>query len=294
MTISFRTRRLVAPLLAAMLSAGASAAPAADTSASDTPKDWYQVEVIIFHQSDDAKIHSSEVWPTDPPPPDFSNFAALRPADSGDNGALVPFQEVPPSQRQLGGAEATLARSSVYKPLLHVAWRQPGYSQDQAPAIRIPIQTLPVGMSLPANSAGGSAPSASGDNASGPPGQADNGEPPPQLSGYMRVYRERYLHFQVNLRYRPDAGTETGTDRGYQYNSEGYFEAAKPVVVMKQHRRMRSGELHYLDNPRLGVLVKIIPIEAPAGQAAATGQAASGNAEAAKPKASDQGGNGAQ
>ena len=293
MTISFRTRRLVAPLLAAMLSAGASAAPATDTTASDAPLDWYQVEVIIFHQSDDANIHSSEVWPTNPPPPDFSNFAALRPADSGANGALVPFQEVPPDQRQLGGAEATLGRSSVYKPLLHVAWQQPGYPQGQAPAVRIPIETLPLGMSPSpaANSDTGAEPHTAGDNTTAPADQADSAKPPPQLSGYMRMYRERYLHFQVNLRYRPDAGTET--NRGYQYNSEGYFEAARPVVVMKQHRRMRSGELHYLDNPALGVLVKITPIQAPAPQAT-PGQADTGTPKTNTPKASDQGGDGPQ
>ena len=292
MTISFRTRRLVAPLLAAILSAGASAAPAADSTASDAPRDWYQVEVIIFHQSDDANIHSSEVWPTNPPPPDFSDFAALRPADSGTKGSLVPFQEVPPSERQLGGAEATLERSSVYKPLLHVAWRQPGYPQDQAPAVRIPIETLPLGMSPSADSGTTSQPPASGDNTAPPQGQPDNAAPLPQLSGYMRVYRERYLHFQVNLRYRPDAAADT--DQGYQYNSEGYFEAAKPVVVMKQHRRMRSGELHYLDNPALGVLVKIIPIQAPAGQAA-PGQEDPGDSKGATPKkTSDQGRDGAQ
>ena len=33
------------------------------------------------------------------------------------------------------------------------------------------------------------------------------------------------------------------------------------TVVMKQNRRMRSNELHYLDHPKMGLLVKIIPYE---------------------------------
>lgn len=32
------------------------------------------------------------------------------------------------------------------------------------------------------------------------------------------------------------------------------------VITLKQSRRMRSKELHYIDHPRLGILVKVIPI----------------------------------
>ncbi len=35
------------------------------------------------------------------------------------------------------------------------------------------------------------------------------------------------------------------------------------TVVMRQNRRMRSGEVHYLDHPLFGVLIKITPITAP-------------------------------
>jgi len=35
------------------------------------------------------------------------------------------------------------------------------------------------------------------------------------------------------------------------------------TVVMRQHRRMRSNELHYLDHPLMGILVKVTPYEAP-------------------------------
>lgn len=35
------------------------------------------------------------------------------------------------------------------------------------------------------------------------------------------------------------------------------------IIPMQQSRRMRSGELHYLDHPRLGVLAGIRPIDAP-------------------------------
>lgn len=38
----------------------------------------------------------------------------------------------------------------------------------------------------------------------------------------------------------------------------------KEIVTLKQKRRMRSKELHYIDHPRMGLLVKIMPYKAPA------------------------------
>lgn len=35
------------------------------------------------------------------------------------------------------------------------------------------------------------------------------------------------------------------------------------VVTMKQHRKMRSKELHYIDHPQMGLLLQITPYEAP-------------------------------
>jgi hypothetical protein len=41
------------------------------------------------------------------------------------------------------------------------------------------------------------------------------------------------------------------------------------VVSMRQHRKMRSSELHYLDHPLLGLLIQITPYEPPAKEALA-------------------------
>ncbi len=68
------------------------------------------------------------------------------------------------------------------------------------------------------------------------------------LEGTLRLYRGRYLHLQADLRY---ADPELGPGEG--------FEPLR--VALRQSRRMRSGELHYLDHPRLGVLVRVTPVE---------------------------------
>lgn len=35
------------------------------------------------------------------------------------------------------------------------------------------------------------------------------------------------------------------------------------IIHFKQHRRMRSKELHYIDHPRIGAIIKILPIATP-------------------------------
>ena len=111
----------------------------------------------------------------------------------------------PAAERSLGGAVAQLRRSSEYRVLAHRAWRQPGVSQSAA----LPVQL-----------------------------QSEDGY---NLIGSVSVWRQRYLHAELDLLLRPADGTEP--------------------VRMQQRRRMRSEELHYLDHPKLGVLIYATPVE---------------------------------
>ena len=58
-----------------------------------------------------------------------------------------------------------------------------------------------------------------------------------ELDGSITLIRERYLHLSVDL-----ALTSPGS-----------------VYRLDETRRMRSGELHYFDNPRLGVIARVTP-----------------------------------
>lgn len=83
-----------------------------------------------------------------------------------------------------------------------------------------------------------------------------------RLSGLVRVSQGRYLHLDTDLLLR-DAMT------------------AQPYRI-KLHRRMRSNELHYVDHPRLGILIraKRLRTAAPANDA---GGAAAGEPKPATP-----------
>ena len=66
-----------------------------------------------------------------------------------------------------------------------------------------------------------------------------------QLSGTLQVTLGRYLHFDAKLWLEQPPQSPA---------------AAAPYMQLKQARTMRSGELHYLDHPRIGVLVRIDPL----------------------------------
>jgi hypothetical protein len=64
-----------------------------------------------------------------------------------------------------------------------------------------------------------------------------------QVEGRIDVTRGRYLHFDTQLWMRDET-------------PDSYF-------ALSESRRLRSGELNYLDHPRLGVLVRVDPLELP-------------------------------
>jgi hypothetical protein len=88
-----------------------------------------------------------------------------------------------------------------------------------------------------------------------------------QLEGAIAITLGRFLHFQAQLSYR-----EPGMGQRPIYlpaRANGSSEiAALPdrlpgSMVLNQSRRMRSNEIHYLDHPKLGVIVRIDPIALP-------------------------------
>jgi len=62
------------------------------------------------------------------------------------------------------------------------------------------------------------------------------------LIGTITVWRQRFLHAELDLLLRPAGGTDE--------------------VRLRQRRKMRSRELHYVDHPKLGVLIYATPVGA--------------------------------
>jgi len=125
--------------------------------------------------------------------------------------------------------------------LKHFAWRQPGLARKEALAVRVnlgrattiylPEDLKPFKKFIPASSQP----------------QADRTREirTTTVNGTIKVSLGRFLHMDVHMAYT-DAETAT-------------------TYRMAQSRKMRSKELHYIDNQRFGILTRILPIEGEAG-----------------------------
>jgi len=220
--------------------------------------DWYQIEVVIFAQPANPSV--TEVW-RDTFAPDYSvNPIRLATEDDLvtsinpeaelelDEGA---FQSLPTSQRELTFAAKRIKGSPDLRLLSHLAWRQPVPKGKLAQPIL--IQT----------------------------GQQFNDEF--ELEGTLTIRRGRYLHARTDLFFSRFEQMKSVKELDWTIFSEDdlefgqrewnpSFNEAETAAVqfvrattanLKQSRRMRSGELHYIDHPLFGMLVQITPYKLP-------------------------------
>lgn len=170
----------------------------------------------------------------------------------------------------------SLKETEQYKILLHTGWRQPGLPRDKALEVYFkhaiadsaqsdepetetsafnPIEAIPVAAPVTDTEQAAAA------SESEEPGAIT---PIANLQGIIKIVLSRYLHTDIELVYKKVTADEAidRFDSDYLENRAGKDQ----VYYLKQNRRMRSKELHYIDHPVLGVLVKITPykVEKPA------------------------------
>lgn len=96
-----------------------------------------------------------------------------------------------------------------------------------------------------------------------------------ELDGTIHITRSRYLHLHTDLWLSVFSADDAVMDQERQalintyanrypelaggIEKSGYFPAAE--YTLKQSRRMRSGETHYIDHPYFGLVVLITPVE---------------------------------
>ena len=258
---------------------------AATTPASAATR-WYHVEVVLFAQGADDAVWRRDDWREEGPPTLAKNTVELLPGldaaglPAGSNRRHA-FRTLPPSTLDLGAVADRLDRSNDYRVLLHVGWNQPGFSDDEAPAVH--LSTL-------------------GALAGGEERSAVTGAE--EVEGAIRFWRRRFLHVDVDLSFgdieawrerregaapaaaRPGesavpglttdgarAGTPTRPAAGSAESAGGSAAegdepdtaagraagADEPLRVARLTRslRLRSGRLHYIDHPLFGVLLVV-------------------------------------
>lgn len=285
-----RATAILGAALAGALVAGLVSFAAATPAVAATR--WYHVEVVLFAQgADDAAWHRND-WREEGPPNLAKNTVELLPGLDADgppagSNRRHAFRTLPPSALDLGAVAERLDRSNDYRVLLHVGWNQPGFSDDEAPAVHLGTLGALAGAE---------------ERSAGPGGE--------EVEGAVRFWRRRFLHVDVDLSFgdieawwdrkgrerkegaapaaaRPGgesavpglttAGPRTGTPARPAADSAGRAGgraaegdgpetgarraagADEPLRVTRLTRslRLRSGRLHYIDHPLFGVLLVI-------------------------------------
>jgi len=231
----------------------------------------YEVEMIIF-ASNDPRAAEGETWA---PPAKLrypEPLQRLQEAPSGteeEQGAppdaalespataagLQPLYLLDPGEGSIGEIAQTLENTGYYRILLQWRWIQPITVGGENPHLLVR-------------------------------GGREYGAHR-ELEGFLRLNHNRYLHLNADLWFssygtpgaKPQAPLpppvpppwppETGAFEKKSWNiaeslDQGVQEEQAPVlrtVRLKQHRRMRSQELHYLDHPLFGLLIKLNPYD---------------------------------
>lgn len=288
------TRRLAAALLALVLPIPALPAAAAEPEA----ERWYEVELIVFAHADKRYLEA-EVWPEEVPMPPTAKAVALIPAAEQPPQTLEQvqrFQHLGLDELRMTGAFERMQASSLFEPLLHVGWRQPGMPLDNP----LPVY-LHSDLHAAADAAEALAPAPGGDMEPALAPIEDTPMAAPRLEGTIALKLGRYLHLDTDLIYRlpreevveaastvapgdDDLELAAGDRAGDDFPPLVLAEPVTRDFRLNESRRMRSGELHYLDHPLFGLVARVTPYEPPAvPEAAPTVPDQPANAPAATP-----------
>lgn len=251
-------------------------------AAANTDERWFQVEVILF-KNPALETDNPEIWPTfariehpgsfieligietetndetEATANELAEAAQSAATDSTDT-ALIPFKVLGEEESKMSEQLAALTRGTRYELLFHQVWNQPVPDRNSVIPIRIE-------------------------------GGKKFGRQY-ELQGYISLYVERYLHLSTDLHlieYQisndpfsvieddgfqiPSLSLQSNTDFSASLMNEdspfsnqinqqsNEFYISVKDAQLQERRRMRSKEIHYLDNPELGMLVLITPIE---------------------------------
>jgi hypothetical protein len=254
---------------------------------------WYQVELLIYSTTNN-ELAGEEQWPKSQTlqyPKHLQALVDNKGLNNDENttadrhGNLIPEsslqenyspiietefnteqqqeQEQPfilldPSEHQLTKTAKKLSRKPNFKILFHESWRQALTERKLAASILIR-------------------------------GGEQYGQHY-ELEGSIRFSVERYIHIDTDLwlssfgnklavddnpwnilptayiRTSVDGEPDSLLDQQYSKPFQNLLAddfSVLQTIVMRQHRRMRSKELHYIDHPLMGLLVRIIPYERP-------------------------------
>ena len=197
----------------------------------------YQVELIVFSRNDNNV--QKETWPNNITLTYPNNVISLSPAGTNNPDEFTMLSN---NERLLNTQAASIAKSGSYTLLFHQAWQQMIVAQKTSILIN--------------------------------GGKTVNGHQ--ELEGSIDLSVGQFLKLKTNLwltqfSLRTEADTKNvWPELPLKPNSftadttsttEPTTHYVSRIVKINQQRSMRSQEVHYIDHPLLGVIIKIIPVE---------------------------------
>jgi len=234
-----------------------------DSAESQGEERWFQVELLIYKQKSEANNLVSEVWPHDISLSYPDTWVRLKTADEYianprphpvlakwltrvQKGPYTPFVLQNDSAKTFSKAAKQIQRYEG-EVLLHQVWWQPLIQNDPEESPGILIR---AGKSL-------------GDHY--------------ELEGSIQFKLLRYLHIQPRLwltEFSPDTlgasdplistwpALPLAPDQEQEQDQTSMLPTPlriQQIVTIQQSRRMRSNETHFIDHPKLGILVRLTP-----------------------------------
>lgn len=186
-------------------------------------------------RGDPNQSESQKLQPPSPTDSTFIEMALLPPPLDVEllkqivaNTAPRAFSEIGKQTRNLDSIARSIRRSSRYRLLRHLAWRQPMTDEADAPPI-----LLQFGEQLD--------------------GQFE-------VDGTLQIYRARFLHVITDLWFTRQLGADESLPLIDQANLGAFLDEPTPTTVsmpLRHARRMRSATLHFIDHPQFGILIRI-------------------------------------
>lgn len=246
----------------------------------------YDVEVVIF-KNIKAPRSREFVLPVSSPSKDgdMLDLSSVRSIAAANKLGYV---ILPDQQFRLTDVVTRLVESSRYELLLHTAWRQPGMERERALPVWIrggriygsEYMSIDDGIELSETTLATTRKNADGtafefDQQSLEALELEQMQQQSakrrkglyELEGKITVALARYLHLYTDLVLRrPRLSVDPVMESSMQNRALANNSADTRILnnhILREHRRMRSKNLHYLDNPEFGMLVLITPYEVP-------------------------------
>lgn len=226
---------------------------------------YYDFEIIIFESLSEAG-RISEAWNNDVVIEPPENVIELGKPYKGqmpkEYRSKHSYRLLPKKSYRLAQEAKYLTEKNGYRVLLHTAWRQPGMDSDTTIPIHLHKEFI-VTRQMPETPA-------TTDPETGEiiPASTDliTVQNKAILDGYLKIVLSRYLHadFDLVLKTGLPLSSSQGISRPVS-EDEGQSvrlnHSPTTSYHLKQTRKMRSKEVHYIDHPVLGIVILAWPVE---------------------------------